>query len=196
MELPATPFTTQSQSGELLPVYRDAYLRGDLARLSAQAVENYLYRELASAPAAVASPAPRPTPEQPPRFRHRALSLGAVAMMLAGAAMATNRLPISSVLSAGLSIAPTLLAADKSSAAETVVLHGRILNEKGLPVAGATVLHKGTNSGTSTDSQGSYSLRVPAHSPATLQYSYGGHVFQVVEAARVVAATPVVVCQR
>jgi hypothetical protein len=75
--------------------------------------------------------------------------------------------------------------------ARTVVLHGRILNEKGLPLAGATVLHKGTANGTSTDANGNYSLRVPAGSQTTLQYGYGGYNEQEMSAASNTAA-PVV----
>jgi hypothetical protein len=75
----------------------------------------------------------------------------------------------------------------------TVVLHGRILNEKGQPLAGATVLQKGTAYGTSTDANGNYSLRVSAGSHATLQYGYGGYTEQEVKAAN--ATTTAVVLQ-
>ena len=47
MKLTATPF--DPQTGELLPVYRDAYLRGDLARSSARAVEDYLRKDATQA---------------------------------------------------------------------------------------------------------------------------------------------------
>ena len=216
MKLTATPFDTTT--GELLPVYRDAYLRGDLARSSAQAVEDYLRRDAGEAHSVVTrwhhlqadeSPAAAPgwvgkqlqfIREQPQRFRRRALSLGTVGALLAGAAMAANHLPATnlpasklpaSALSAAavMSSAPTVVA-PAAIEAHTVVMHGRILNEKGLPLAGATVLQKGTSYGTSTDANGNYSLRVPAGNQTTLQYGYGGYTEQEVKASSA-AATPV-----
>ncbi len=58
-----------------------------------------------------------------------------------------------------------------------VTVTGRILNEKGLPLAGATVFRKGTHFGASTDANGNYALRVPAAeaATATLQYGYAGY---------------------
>jgi hypothetical protein len=215
MKLTATPF--DPQTGDLLPVYRDAYLRGDLARASAQAVEAYLHRDAGQAHSTVtrwhqlqadeAAPAPSWVQqqltfirEQPQRFRRRALSLVTMSALLAGVSMAaTNhpssvlpltKLPVSSALPAVASleaVAPSAAAA----ASRTVVLHGRILNEKGLPLAGATVLRKGTAQGTSTDAQGNYSLRVPADGLATLQYGYGGYHEQEVMASQAKAGEAV-----
>jgi hypothetical protein len=226
MKLTATPF--DATTGELLPVYRDAYLRGDLARSSAQAVEDYLRRDAGEAHSVVtrwhqlqatedAAVAPgwvgrqmQFIREQPQRFRRRALSFGLVGLTLAGASMAANHLPATKLPGAtlpattavasvaGLSAAPEA-SAPLSAASEiiegtklrTVVLHGRILNEKGQPLAGATVLQKGTAYGTSTDANGNYSLRVPAGSQATLQYGYGGYAEQEMSAAST-SAEPVV----
>jgi hypothetical protein len=219
MKLTATPF--DAQTGELLPVYRDAYLRGDLARSSAQAVEDYLRRDANEAYSVVtrwhhlqadeeAAAAPswvgrqlQFMREQPQRFRRRATSFVMLAALVAGASMAAN-LPASKLLTtklpttnlsasaAGLSVAPEAMAPE-AAMARTVVLHGRILNEKGQPLAGATVLQKGTAYGTSTDANGNYSLRVAAGSQATLQYGYGGYTEQEVKAAN--AATTAVVLQ-
>jgi hypothetical protein len=222
MKLTATPF--DPTTGELLPVYRDAYLRGDLARSSAQAVEDYLRRDTGEAHSVVtrwhhlqadedATVAPGWVGKQlhfirlqPQRFRRRALSFGMVGLLLAGASMAANRLPVSKLPAAKLAAAPTsasvagLSAMPEAAAAieitemskvRTVVLHGRILDEKGQPLAGATVLQKGTAYGTSTDANGNYSLRVPAGSQTTLQYGYGGYNEQEMSAASNTAA-PVV----
>ncbi len=206
MKLTATPF--DPQTGELLPVYRDAYLRGDLARASARAVEAYLHRDAGQAHTTVtrwhqlqATDAPAAAPtwvqkqvqfirEQPQRFRRRALSFVTVGALLAGVSMAaTNRpstvlplakLPVASALPAATSLEAAAVA---PAAARTVLVHGRIFNEKGKPLAGATVLHKGTTVGTSTDAQGNYSLRVPANAQATLQYGYGGYTEQEVAAS-------------
>jgi hypothetical protein len=217
MKLTATPF--DPTTGELLPVYRDAYLRGDLARSSAQAVEDYLRRDAGEAHSLVtrwhhlqADEATAVAPgwvgkqvqfirQQPQRVRRRALSFGVVGLLLAGASMAANHLPASklpaapmSASVAGLSASSPFTAASEMpelSKVRTVVLHGRILNEKGEPLAGATVLQKGTAHGTSTDANGNYSLRVPAGSQATLQYGYGGYSEQEMSAASP-TTTPVV----
>ncbi|MFD1871004.1 carboxypeptidase-like regulatory domain-containing protein [Hymenobacter bucti] len=224
MKLTATPF--DAQTGELLPVYRDAYLRGDLARSSAQAVEDYLRRDAGEAYSVVTrwhhlqadeNPAAAPTwvgrqlqsmREQPQRFRRRAMSFVMMGALVAGASMAANlpasKLPASKLPATNLSASATSLSmatmaaapeamAPEAALARTVVLHGRILNEKGLPLAGATVLQKGTSYGTSTDANGNYSLRVAASSQATLQYGYGGYTEQEVKAAN--AATTAVVLQ-
>ncbi|QKG54223.1 carboxypeptidase-like regulatory domain-containing protein [Hymenobacter sp. BRD67] len=204
MKLTATPF--DPQTGELLPVYRDAYLRGDLARTSAKAVEAYLHRDADQAYTTVtrwhqlqADDAPAAPSwvqqqltfirEQPQRFRRRALSLVTVGALLAGVSMAaTNRpnnvLPLTKLPVAGTlpAVANLELAPAAATAARTVLVHGRILNEKGQPLAGATVLRKGTAHGTSTDAQGNYSLRLPADAAATLQYGYGGYTEQEVAA--------------
>ena len=223
MKLTATPF--DPQTGDLLPVYRDAYLRGDLARSSAQAVEDYLRRDANEAHSVVtrwhhlqADEAATVAPgwvgkqmqfirQQPQRFRRRAMSFGLIGLTLAGASMAANRLPASKLPAAKLPTSISAPVASLSSAeasaplaaievaevskARTVVLHGRILNEKGQPLAGATVLQKGTAVGTSTDANGNYSLRVPAGSQATLQYGYGGYTEQEMSAASTTTA-PVV----
>lgn len=221
MKLTATPF--DAQTGELLPVYRDAYLRGDLARSSAQAVEDYLRRDAGEAYSVVTrwhhlqaaeNPAVAPNwvgrqlqfmREQPQRFRRRAMSFVMMGALVAGASMAANlpasKLPASklpaanlSASAAGLSVASMAESlAPEAALTRTVVLHGRILNEKGQPLAGATVLQKGTAYGTSTDANGNYSLRVSAGSQATLQYGYGGYTEQEVKAAN--ATTTAVVLQ-
>ncbi|MVN76091.1 hypothetical protein GO988_07120 [Hymenobacter sp. HMF4947] len=213
MKLTATPFNPQT--GELLPVYRDAYLRGDLARTSAQAVEQYLRQDASEAHSTVTrwhelqteETAAAPTwvqkqmrfiREQPQRFRRRALSMVTVAALLAGVSMAAttrpaNILPMGSVPAAELATLSTAPSAELAAASltRTVLVHGRILNEKGLPLAGATVLRKGTANGTSTDAQGNYSLRVPADGQATLQYGYGGYTDRELAVAQAAPGTAV-----
>ncbi|MDF7811254.1 carboxypeptidase-like regulatory domain-containing protein [Hymenobacter sp. YC55] len=58
-------------------------------------------------------------------------------------------------------------------------LSGRILDENGRPLAGATVLLKGSRKGTGTDASGNYSLEVPA-GDNHLVYGYGGYQDQEV----------------
>ena len=51
---------------------------------------------------------------------------------------------------------------------------GRVLDESGQPLVGATVILRGTTKGTSTDATGGYSLQVPA-GDNTLVVGYGGY---------------------
>ena len=200
MKLTAIPF--DPQTGALLPVYRDAYLRGDLARNSAQAVEDYLRHDATQAHSTVTrwhematheAEAAAPTTwvqkqllfvrEQPQRFRRRAFSLVGMAALVAGVSMAGTRLPSHNAVVPPVSASELMkletatAAAAEASATRMVTVTGRILNEKGLPLVGATVFRKGTHFGASTDGNGNYALRVPAAeaATATLQYGYAGY---------------------
>jgi hypothetical protein len=51
---------------------------------------------------------------------------------------------------------------------------GRILDENGRPLIGATVMLRGSTKGTSTDASGSYSLEVPTGAN-TFVVGYGGY---------------------
>ncbi|WP_235998448.1 carboxypeptidase-like regulatory domain-containing protein [Hymenobacter sp. BT559] len=57
---------------------------------------------------------------------------------------------------------------------------GRILDEAGQPLVGATVLLKGTTRGTSTDANGDYSLPVPAGTN-TFVFAYSGYEQEVAQ---------------
>ncbi|WP_167856293.1 carboxypeptidase-like regulatory domain-containing protein [Hymenobacter metallicola] len=78
---------------------------------------------------------------------------------------------------------PEPVAAAPAAPAEptTVTLSGRILDENGRPLAGATVLVKGSHKGTGTDANGNYTLEVPA-GDNTLVYGYGGYQDQEMRA--------------
>ncbi|QIL74450.1 carboxypeptidase-like regulatory domain-containing protein [Hymenobacter sp. HDW8] len=65
--------------------------------------------------------------------------------------------------------------ASVSGTAATVVLTGRIRNEEGQPLAGATVYLHGSAVAVTTDEQGLFSLEVPAAGKKTLRYGYGGY---------------------
>jgi TonB-linked SusC/RagA family outer membrane protein len=56
------------------------------------------------------------------------------------------------------------------------ILNGRVTNSKGEPLAGVSVTLKGTNTGTSTDSKGSYTITVPGD--GTLVFSSVGYIIQ------------------
>jgi hypothetical protein len=74
-----------------------------------------------------------------------------------------------------------------AEAPASVVLSGRIMDENGQPLAGATVLVKGSHRGTGTDANGNYTLEVPAGESA-LVYGYGGYQDQEV---RIRGAQPI-----
>lgn len=201
MKLTASPFNPQT--GELLPVYRDAYLNGDLSRSSAQAVETYLGRDDDQAHdtltrwqelhAAEAVAAPTWVQKQvqyiraePVRFRRRATTLVASAallgtMVFAGTHLPTERTPLTDNLpteaaaaSAEAATAATAAATSSMMASRTMTVRGRILDENGAPLVGATVLHPGSLSGVSTNAAGEYMMQVPAGT-TTLKYGYGGY---------------------
>lgn len=208
MKLTATPF--DPQTGDLLPVYRDAYLHGDLSATSARAVETYLRGDASEAHSTVtrwhqmstedqtATSAPSWVQkqmsfirEQPQRFRRRALTMVSAAALVAGVSMAGTRLPDHNNLSIMPVATPALASLETAAAAAAearttrmVTLNGRILNEAGKPLVGATVLRKGTRFGVSTDANGNYALRVPAAESATtiLQYGYAGYQDREVQA--------------
>jgi hypothetical protein len=64
--------------------------------------------------------------------------------------------------SAGPVVVPTRSSTPKVVAKVTRTQSGRVIDEAGQPLVGATVLLKGTAKGASTDANGNYSLEVPA----------------------------------
>lgn len=60
----------------------------------------------------------------------------------------------------------------KAAQQQTKTVTGRIIDAKGEPLIGVTVIEKGTTNGAITDFDGNYSLSVP--DAAVLQYSYVG----------------------
>jgi hypothetical protein len=61
-----------------------------------------------------------------------------------------------------------------------IVMSGKIVDENGRPLVGATVILKGSSKGTSTDSNGNYTLEVPADTDNTLIFGYGGYDDEIV----------------
>ncbi|UOQ78798.1 carboxypeptidase-like regulatory domain-containing protein [Hymenobacter sp. 5516J-16] len=198
MKLTASPF--DPQTGELLPVYRDAYLRGDLSKASAQAVEAYLHRdadqahstltrwqELQAAQDAALAPSwvnrqIQYIRAEPVRFRRRATTLVASAVLVGTMVFAgtpTENLPTGSlptdvaateVLEAGASAEM----ASSAASLRMITVRGQIKGENGQPLVGATVMQPGSLRGVSTNAQGEYVLTVPAGT-SSLKYGYGGY---------------------
>lgn len=198
MKINATPF--HPQTGELLPAYRDAYLRGDLSDERASEVDAYLRRRPAMGTAALerftqmhqTGHQVKPigwvqrqfelVKAQPKRIRQRAAAVAVVGMMISGMVMASSGLPSKSkVLAAAgtpnVTEASTLEMAASAAAAATATytVSGRILNEDGKPLVGATIIDRTTGRGVSTNAEGLYRLRMPQGKAAKLQYAYAGY---------------------
>ncbi len=71
--------------------------------------------------------------------------------------------------------APAPVAAPEPAAPTTATLNGKIEDENGRPMAGATIFLKGSNKIASTDASGNYSIEVPANADNVLTYGYGGY---------------------
>ena len=78
--------------------------------------------------------------------------------------------------------APAPAAAPEPAAPTTTTLAGKIEDENGRPLAGATVFLKGSNKIATTDASGSYSIEVPASGDNVLTYGYGGYDDEVLTA--------------
>lgn len=197
MALTANPF--HPVTGELLPSYRDAYLRGDLSAKNTELVDDYLKTNRLQGSEAfqrfhtmqTTGHSVRPVGwldkqlnllrTEPQRFRRRAGSLVLVGALISGAVFAASG-PVASskdiitstpVDAAAVAEASELVAPESVAALTTI--SGRILNEKGQPLVGATVLDKRTHHGVSTDAQGRYSFAVPRSQRVQLQFGYGGY---------------------
>ena len=70
--------------------------------------------------------------------------------------------------------APEPVAAPAPAAPATHTQAGRVLDESGRPLVGATVMLRGSTKGTSTDASGSYTLEVP-NGENTFLVGYGGY---------------------
>lgn len=195
MALTAKPF--HPATGELLPSYRDAYLRGDLSGTNNDLVDAYLKANPAKGTETfyrfhtlqTAGHQVRPVGwldqqlhllrTEPVRFRRRAGSLVLAAALISGAVFAASG-PASSSKTLATTI-PAVVSVPESEAlapeAATAIttISGRILNEKGEPLVGATILDKRTGRGASTDASGHYTFAVPRSQAVQLQFGYGGY---------------------
>ena len=203
MALTSHPFHPVTQ--ELLPGYRDAYLRGDLSGKNTELVDAYLKANPAKGGEAfqrfhalqAKGHSVRPVGwlqgqfdlirTEPARFRRRAGSILTVAALLSGAAFAGTNLHSAARPSAAREagvvaneeavMAANLAAkaAEVAASSKMSVVAGRILDENGRPLIGATVLDRANGRGVSTDAQGNYLLAVPANQVSTLRVGYGGY---------------------
>lgn len=80
-----------------------------------------------------------------------------------------------SVEKAAAPASPEANAVAPTSAAATLTLTGRIRNEEGQPLAGATVYLQGSDLAVTTDTEGKFVMEVPTAGKKTLRYGYGGY---------------------
>ena len=78
-----------------------------------------------------------------------------------------------------LLLCPLFMLIVQASWAQTKTVTGKVSDEKGAPIAGASVLVKGTNTGTSTDASGAFKISAPASATA-LVITYVGYTSQEV----------------
>ncbi|WP_045688279.1 carboxypeptidase-like regulatory domain-containing protein [Hymenobacter sp. AT01-02] len=200
MKLSANPF--HPTTGELLPVYRDAYLRGDLSIENTEAVDAFMKMNSNHADATLLrfyemkkqGHQVRPVGwvqrqfdmirTEPQRFRRRAASLVAGSALIGSAVFAGTNLPTATTPTENLPAvadATTAMTADANTSASSasavrfVTMRGRILDENGTPLVGATVLDRVNGRGVSTDKAGNYTILVAANKVNNLQYAYGGY---------------------
>lgn len=197
MALTSYPFHPVTNT--LLPGYRDAYLRGDLSRTNTALVDAHLlanasaggevlgrFHKLRAAghlvqPVGWVEVQFQRLRTAPARFRQRASALLVGAVLVSGLAFAGSRttalveMPgVGGPLARASGIYAVGLGAG-IAAATTTTLRGRILDENGAPLAGATVIDKTSGRGVSTNAEGHYELQVPANAAARLQYGFGGY---------------------
>jgi len=202
MAITTNPF--HPATGELLPGYRDAYLRGDLSVTNTALVDAYLKANPAKGGEAFQrfhslqtnGHDVRPVGwlqqqlhlirTEPARFRQRAGSLLVLGVLVSGAVFAANNSAVRPAVELAPSVEASAPVAEDASAnalemASLSTVKGRILDENGRPLIGATIIDKLSGRGVSTDANGKYTLTVPAHRPASLQFGYGGYTEEVVQ---------------
>ncbi|WP_201985975.1 carboxypeptidase-like regulatory domain-containing protein [Hymenobacter rubidus] len=99
-----------------------------------------------------------------------------------GADAAGTAAPVAAPAATEVAPAPAPAPAPEAAAPANVTVSGKIEDENGRPLVGATVLLKGSSKGTSTDANGNYSLEVPNDNDNTLIYGYGGYDDEIVRA--------------
>lgn len=194
MALTSYPFHPVTNA--LLPGYRDAYLRGDLSRANTELVDAHLLANTSAGNDALRrfhklrAAGHRVQPvgwvglqfqrlrTAPARFRQRASALLVGAVLVSGLAFAGSQ-ATALVETPGIGKPVVRLFGTYATGLEatvaTTTLRGRILDENGAPLVGATVIDKANGRGVSTNAEGHYELQVPANGAAQLQYSFGGY---------------------
>lgn len=87
-----------------------------------------------------------------------------------------------------LLLCPLFMLVMQSTWAQNKTITGKVTDEKGTAVSGASVLARGTKIGTSTDATGSFSISVPG-SVTTLDVTYVGYTTQQVDVTSATSVT-------
>lgn len=190
MKLTAYPF--DATTGELFPVYRDAYLRGDLSLENAQLVDAYLnsnsalgtqtWQRFHSMEQAGEQVQPVGWMQRqinlartsPQRVRRHAAALVAIAALVGGAVFAGTSSPTAPA-------AGDAAVAEATATTRMTTLRGKILDENGHPLVGATIIEKGSHRGVSTNADGEYAFAVPAGRAVTISYDYAGYTGEEIQ---------------
>jgi cytoskeletal protein RodZ len=90
--------------------------------------------------------------------------------------------PVAEAAPVAATPAPAPAAAPEPAAPATTTLAGKIEDENGRPLAGATIFLKGSNKVVSTDANGNYSIEVAATGDNVLTYGYGGYDDEIITA--------------
>ena len=98
-------------------------------------------------------------------------------------AVAAAAAPVATTVAAPEPAPAPVAAPEPAAAPANVTMTGKIEDENGRPMVGATVMLKGSNKATSTDGNGNYTLEVPGGNDNTLIYGYGGYDDEVVRAS-------------
>ena len=114
-----------------------------------------------------------PAPAKAAAAKPSATAANAAAATTAAAPVAAAAAPEAEAAPAAPAPAPA--AAPEPAAPATTTLAGKIEDENGRPLAGATVFLKGSNKIASTDATGNYAIEVPASGDNVLTYGYGGY---------------------
>ncbi|MCC3156868.1 carboxypeptidase-like regulatory domain-containing protein [Hymenobacter sp. 15J16-1T3B] len=127
--------------------------------------------EEVAAPTEAAAPAPEATKAS----AAPAKPVAAATRTAAAAPAASSATPAAAPAAEPTTAEPAAPAAPAvEEAPRTATLNGRILDENGKPLAGATVFVKGTNKIASTDQNGNYTVETPAGETSVV-YGYGGY---------------------
>ena len=69
-----------------------------------------------------------------------------------------------------LSVVAILFACIQGSAQQTITVTGKVTDEKGAAIAGATITQKGTHNATTTNEDGSFTIKTPIRSKLVISY--------------------------
>ena len=133
--------------------------------------------EATPAPAAVAPAAP--ATDEPVQLKPAVAPVATPVVARPAAAASATVAAASEPVAAAPVEAPAPVA--EPARPSTMTVSGRILDEDGKPLAGATVLLKGSGKGTGTDANGNYTMEVPT-GDNVLSIGYGGYQDEEVHA--------------